>query len=259
MRYMTESIFYNRAIKNGIVFETSTAAYDNDKMVGYTLVGIGPWKNTVGAFDISTGIIKPFRGQGIVTQMFDVILKKLQSKGIHKFVLEVLQSNAPAIKAYEKTGFQKMREFDCFKLDFNKMNSLNKKTKDLVIKPIKKDQLSAFQGFLDWPPSWENSFAAVNRIPDEVVLLSAAYQGQSLGLLAYYPALNWIMCLAVYKPFRRMGIAAGLSAFLFKEIQPKVPMVKMVNVLHSDDGTICFLKQMGFEVFTNQFEMEMDF
>ncbi|RPI77519.1 MAG: GNAT family N-acetyltransferase, partial [Desulfobacteraceae bacterium] len=139
MSHLTEKVLYNRAIKNGISFDCSAAAFNNDKMVGYTLVGIGPWKNTVSAFDIGTGIIKPFRGQGIANQMFDAILKKIESKGIHKFVLEVLQNNTPAIKAYEKIGFHIGRELDCFQLEFNKKKALDKKVKDLRIHSIKKD------------------------------------------------------------------------------------------------------------------------
>jgi ribosomal protein S18 acetylase RimI-like enzyme len=259
MSNVTDIILYNRAVKNGISFESSVAAFENDRMVGYTLVGIGPWKNTVSAFDITTGIIKPFRGQGITSRMFDSILEKLVSKGIHKFVLEVLQNNMPAIKAYEKIGFYIVREFDSFQLEFNKKKTFDKNNKDLQIRPVQRDQLSSFQDFLDWPPSWENNFAAIQRIPDEVVLLSAAYENRPVGLLAYYPALNWMMCLAVDKPMRRTGIAAGLLSSLIEIIKDKVPLVKLVNVLHTDDGTIEFLNRMGFEKYTSQYEMELEF
>lgn len=259
MSNLTDKILYNRALKNGISFESSVAAFENDQMVGYTLVGIGPWKNTVSAYDISTGIIKPFRGQGIANQMFDFILKKLQSKGIHKFVLEVLQNNTPAIKTYEKVGFYIVREFDCFQLEFNKKKTFEKKVKNLQIQSVQKDQLSSFQDFLDWPPSWENSFAAIQRIPDEVVLLSAAHENRPGGLLAYYPALNWMMCLAVDKPIRRSGIATELLSSLIEKIQDKVPLIKLVNVLHTDDGTIQFISRMGFEKYTSQYEMELEF
>jgi ribosomal protein S18 acetylase RimI-like enzyme len=259
MRYMTETVFYNRAVKNGIVFDVSVAAYDNDRIVGYTLVGIGPWKSTVSAFDISTGIIKPYRGQGITNLMFDSILKKLLSKGIHKFVLEALQNNTSAVKAYEKIGFHITRELDCFQLDFNKWNPIKKNVPGLTLLPVTKNQLTPFQKFLDWPPSWENSFAALNRIPDELILLSAVQANRPCGLLAYYPGLNWIMCLAVDKAVRRTGIAIGLLSSLIEAIRGKVDTVKLPNVLHSDDNTIAFLKQMGFEIVTSQYEMEMDF
>jgi len=259
MSNLTDKILYNRAIKNGISFESSVAAYENDRMVGYTLVGIGPWKNTVSAFDITTGIIKPYRSQGLASRMFDFILKKLASKGIHKFVLEVLQNNTPAIKAYEKIGFYIVRELDCFQLEFNKKKTFYKKVNGLQIQSVQKDQLSPFQAFLDWPPSWENSFAAIQRIPDELVLLSAVHENRPGGLLAYYPGLNWIMCLAVDKSLRRTGIATDLLSSLIEKIQDKVPLVKLLNVLHTDDGTIQFLSRMGFEKYTSQYEMELEF
>lgn len=259
IRYMTETVLYNRAVKNGIVFDASAAAYQDGRMVGYTLVGIGPWKNTVSAFDIGTGIVKPHRGQGLAVRMFDSILQKLTSKGIHKFVLEVLQNNASAVKAYEKAGFHVERELDCFQLEFAKRKNQGQKAENLRIQPLKKDRLASFQEFLDWPPSWENSFAALNRIPDELTLLSAENADGPCGLLAYYPGLNWIMCLAVAKTMRRRGIAAALLDFLQQEVQSTVPQVKLVNVLHTDAGAIRFLSRMGFAKFAGQYEMELDF
>ncbi len=78
----TETAFAHRAVKNGVEFSSSVGVYHNDKMVGFTLVGLGDWNNTWCAFDAMTGIVKPHRGQGFVGKMFDYTIPKLKGRGV---------------------------------------------------------------------------------------------------------------------------------------------------------------------------------
>ncbi len=97
--------------------------------------------------------------------MLALTLPKLKGKGVKKFTLEVLKDNEPAIKAYRKAGFRIARELDCYELEFDSAGA--RRTTDITIElqPIGKSDLTAFVGSLDWQPSWENSFAAIRRIP----------------------------------------------------------------------------------------------
>ena len=88
--------------------------------------------------------------------------------------------------------------------------------------------------------------------------LAARCEGERAGLLVYYPTLNWIMCLAVDRRYRRRGIATELLRHLKKCIGGKVPMVKMIGVDHTDSGMLQFLKKAGFEVYTALYEMRLD-
>ncbi|MBN1224679.1 MAG: GNAT family N-acetyltransferase, partial [Candidatus Aminicenantes bacterium] len=109
---------------------------------------------------------------------------------------------------------------------------------------------------LDWYPSWENSFASIARIRDEILLLSARIESRIVGLLVYYPALNWIMLLVVKKSHRRQGVATSLIKHLVNRNRRGRQSVKILDIEHSDMGMTAFLRQIGFVMYVNQFEME---
>ena len=48
---------------------------------------------------------REYRGRGIATKLFEVLLAELKEKGIRKIFLEVEHDNVPAIALYEKLGF----------------------------------------------------------------------------------------------------------------------------------------------------------
>jgi ribosomal protein S18 acetylase RimI-like enzyme len=249
-----QEIFVNRAIKNGVDFESSVGLYDGDRMVGYTLIGIDTWKGAQSAYDIGTGIAKPHRGKGLARGMFEHALPRLRDLGVKTFVLEVLQQNKPAIKAYEKTGFEITRGFDCYELSWEKLRG----TETATIVPLERADLDLFETALDWRPSWENSFASIKRIPDDVSLYGAVIDGAPRGLIVYYPALNWIMSIVVEKEQRRRGVGSSLVRFLKGAVGGVEPRARLVNVQHDDSGMIRFLERIGFEQFVSQYEMELE-
>jgi ribosomal protein S18 acetylase RimI-like enzyme len=262
MRYNTEPGFAHRAVKNAVEFGSSVGAYDDGRMVGFTLVGVDDWRGTRCAFDAMTGIVKSHRGRGIAGKMFDAMLPKLRAAGVKEFWLEVLQSNAPAIKAYQRTGFRTVREFDCFQVRVDALRANGRPAAAIEVQAIERADLRLYAGCLDWQPSWENSFAAIERIPDEVLLLGARYAGKRAGALVYYPTLSWIMCLAVERPYRRRGIASALLRALkvkmVERLDNSAPLVKVIGVEHADGGMLCFLRQAGFEQYTALYEMKME-
>jgi ribosomal protein S18 acetylase RimI-like enzyme len=258
MRYNTEPGFAHRAVKNAVDFGSSVGVYDGGRMVGFTLVGVDDWRGTRCAFDAMTGIVKSHRGQGIAGQMFSTTLPKLKAAGVKEFWLEVLQSNAPAIKAYQRTGFRTVREFDCFQARLEALRADGHAAGEIEVRAVERAELSLVAGWLDWQPSWENSLAAIERIPDEVLLLGARYAGERAGLLVYYPTLSWIMCLAVARPCRRRGVASALLRALKTRLGDDARLVKVIGVEHADGGMRRFLKQAGFEVYTSLYEMKME-
>ena len=254
----SEEVFRNRALKNAVDLNSSIGVYYQDKMVGYTLVGVDYWKNAPSAFDVGTGIVKTHRGKGIAKEMFRYIIPKLRERGVKRFVLEVLQENEPAIKAYQKAGFRIVREFDCFQLVLEKARFGGDAKIPVGICSIDKSEISLFEPFLDWQPSWENSFASISRIPDRVILCGAKYEGTYVGLLVYYPALNWIMSIVVKQSFRRNGVGTFMLSRFLQEKDVKLTYMKLVNVDHGDSGMLAFLSRSGFELYTRQFEMEYE-
>jgi len=254
--YMTRDVMKNRAIKNGYDPDSSVGVFDNDKLVGFTLVGVDYHYEKPSAFDIMTGLIKEYRGKGIASEMFNFIKPRLKAIGIEYFYLEVLQENKPAILAYKKTGFEIVRSLDCFTLSLKNYLLTEQPRLPIVIKKIEKDNIDKFQLFSEWRPSWENSFTAMKRVPDDIDFYSAEYSINKLGLIVYYPCLNWIMALLVNPEYRNMGIQSALLNHLVKQLEGKVEMVKLLNIQSDDENLIAFLKQSGFELLTGQYEMK---
>jgi ribosomal protein S18 acetylase RimI-like enzyme len=261
MSQVTEEVLRNRCIKNAVELESSVGVFDGERVIGFTLVGIDSWKGVPAAFDAGSGIIKGFRGKGLAKQMFDFAVPNLKARGVKKFLLEVIQDNEQAIKAYKKSGFHVSREFDCFEWDVTKAALDEKPGLPWSVETVGQDILPAFRESLDWEPSWENSFSAVGRIPDEVWLFGAVADAKPMGILVYYPLLNWIMTLAVKKAYRRKGVATSLLTHFLKHLKQSKPereTVKLLNVDRSDAGMLAFLARRGFRLFISQYEMERD-
>ncbi len=256
MRYMTSEVTLNRALKNGIDFESSVGVYDGDMMVGFTLIGVDHWNGVLSAFDIATGLVKPYRGKGIAGELFEYATNRLKARGVKRLQLEVLQDNDAAVKAYLKAGFKVTREFDCLELDLNRAVFHRNANERIAIQSVPRDRLGEFSESLDWLPSWENSLASIQRIRDDVWVYAAQLDGDAAGILAYYPTLNWVLNVVVHRHHRLQGIGTGLVKHLVDRLWGRAPRVKMINVLSSDEVMLRFAHVIGFEVYARQYEME---
>ncbi len=257
MSYMSETSFFNRAIKNGVDFESSVGAFAGERMVGFTLVGVDDWKGGRAAFDIATGIIPPYRGRAIARSMFDFSLPRLSEKGVERFLLEVLQENESAIRSYRKAGFEVIREFDCYQLSPSDASLDRRLTLQVELEVLERERLDELAGCLDWQPSWENSFASLRRIPDDLLLFGAWHDGELIGALGYYPALGWVTTIVVDRRFRRHGVATELMRRLIERLEGRTASIKVVNVQCDDVALAAFLHRVGFVVYVRQYEMEM--
>ncbi len=254
----------NRMIKNAVDADCSVGAFDGGKLVGFSLTGIDLWDGAPAAFDAATGIVPEYRRRGLAAQMFEFARPRLAQRRVERFLLEVLQVNEPAIKAYRKAGFRITREFDCFELDMEEGSGpvggpagTAAPPAGIELRPMEKSALTALVDQMDWRPSWENSPASIARIPDEV-LAYGAWEGTRLGgAIVYYPLLNWIVSLVVRRDLRRRGIGAALLSRLRTGLPEGTPRVRLVNVLHEDRVMSAFLEAQGFRPFTSQYEMEL--
>lgn len=259
MSYLNENNLRDRWTKNNVSYESSVGAFDGDRMVGFMAVGLDDWKGRRAAFDAGTGIVREFRGFGAAPALFDLAIGGLREKGVETFVLEVIQTNKAAVRTYKKLKFRAVREFDCYQLDPGQARiEASKEPDDLIIEAVEKDLLPRFQAFADWAPSWENSFASLARIPDELRIYGARQGDRWIGFAAYYRGLGWITNIAVDPAFRRKGIGTRLLARLLRDLPAGTNIVKLVNADHGDSATAGLLDKMGFVIYARQFEMELE-
>jgi ribosomal protein S18 acetylase RimI-like enzyme len=258
MSYLNERNLDGRWTKNGVSYESSVGAFDGDRMVGFIVVGRDEWKGRPAAFDAATGIVREFRGFGVAPALFDLAFSGLRARGVERFVLEVLQENKAAVGTYKKLGFAIAREFDCYRLNVGAVRADDRDGQaGPPIEPVGRDLLCRFAALADWPPSWENSFASLARIPDELRLYGARVGTDWTGFAAYYPALGWITNIAVSRDFRRRRIGSRLLARVIADLPAGTETVKMINVERSDLATRGLLEKSGFEIYARQYEMEL--
>jgi ribosomal protein S18 acetylase RimI-like enzyme len=252
---VTERWLDVRCVKNAVDFDASVGAFDGDRMVGFTLIGIDKRQGERIAYDAATGIVPDHRGQGLARRMFDHALPGLRERGVTSFLLEVLQGNEPAIRAYTRAGFEVVRELRCFELDVEPVRAVAEPP--AAILPADRATVLGLRDEIDWLPSWENDFPAIERIPDDLVIFGAFEEGTCIGAVAYTPVLNWIMMLAVRRDRRREGIGTALVRHLAAHLPEVVPLVKLNNVDASDGGMLAFLERNGFRHKIDQFEMSL--
>jgi ribosomal protein S18 acetylase RimI-like enzyme len=244
-----------RMTKNGVDLGSSAGAFDRGQLVGFTLVGVE--EDTRCAFDAGTGILPGYRGQGLAGRMIDLIVERLRPQGIERLLLEVLHPNLAAIRAYEKSGFRKVRSLDSYRLSRDRIQPRTLRDRAYTIERADKEQVLTLSDEMDWTPSWENSLRSLMRIPDEVVVIGAFNAGRCVGTLACYPTLNWIINLTVASDHRRQGIATVLVFRLWDYIAKDRKLIKLLNVDDSDHAMAAFLEQSGFERYVSQYEMEL--
>jgi ribosomal protein S18 acetylase RimI-like enzyme len=253
--YVTEDVLRARMTKNAVDYGLSVGAFDGERMVGFTLVGVGRWQDELAAFDAGTGVVPAHRGSGLAKRMFDNAHPRFRDRGVTRFLLEVLQVNEAAIRAYRLAGFEVTRELACFRLDVQHSPPPAVIDSALSIRSIGREILAAFEDAVDWQPSWENGFAAIERIPDELLSFGAFCGEECVGVVAYTPLLGWIMTLVVRRPYRRRGIGSALVHHLVEHLPAGVASVKLLNVDRSDKGMPAFLNRQGFEHWIDQYEM----
>lgn len=256
MSSMTEPVFLNRAIKNGVKFESSVGVFDGDKLAAFSIIGFDNWREEAAAYDAGTGVIPSYRGQGILNRLYPYTFDQLKKDGIKRFIVEMPKNNATAVNDYTKIGFNITREFDCFELEMKNFQPVLASKIDLIIRPVKKDMLQYFERHLEWMPSWENSFSSIKRIQDFVILYGAYSGKQCTGILVYYPTLQWILSLVVERHYRREGIGSHLVSHCINSLPQSTTKIRVMNVLHSDLSMIYLLNNLGFKKFAEQFEME---
>lgn len=254
MSYMTLERFKRRAQLGRVDFSCSVGAFAGSKLIGFTNVGIDNYKGNLSAYDAGTGIIKEFRGQGVAGKMFDFIIPKLKQKGVEKFYLEVLQENKPAIRAYEKTGFKIDREYLCYKTEIEKLKKPNIKLPNIEIKAIAQHEVKNYGHLFQQENAWESNISAIEHATGDIINLGAFENSKCIGIISFYPTLEWIMVLGTGKGQQGKGVDSLLLNYLTEKIQGLVKLIKMGNLAPENPyNEFCLNK--GFELYAKQFEM----
>lgn len=240
--------------RRGFDPKLSFAAFDGDRIVSFTCNGIGDFYGIPTAYDTGTGTLKDYRGRGLATRIFEYSIPYLREAGIKEYLLEVLQHNTGAVSVYRKLGFEVTREFYYFRPE---NEQINREVKAIdfpySLQPIGINGYEAIPGFWDFKPSWQNSFDAINRAPEDFVCLGVFMEDKLVGYGVFEPMSGDVTQMAVDKEYRRKGI----GSLLFQKMLEanKYSSIKIVNTDVTRDSITAFLKSRDIEPTGKQFEM----
>jgi ribosomal protein S18 acetylase RimI-like enzyme len=239
--------------RRGYMPSLSFGAFENGRLVGFTLNGVGMHNGIKTAYDTGTGTIKSHRGRGLATQIFNASLPVLQQAAIQQYMLEVLLQNEPAIAIYKNVGFRISREFS---YNIQNTEGLGLMKKEMPARyQIRETTLAghAMAEMWDFTPSWQNSFDSMLRTPEDIKVVGAFIEGDLVGYGIISPASGDIPQLAVSMAHRRQGIGSHLLKRLLA--YNKSSVVKAINIDNACNHMAAFLENNGIPKTGAQYEM----
>ncbi len=259
---MELSLEFFKEINNqrGLSYELSIGAFDNGKLVGFILDGIGEWKGIPTAYDCGTGVIQAYQGKGIGGKLFEALLPILKENNIQQYLLEVIKTNEPAYKLYKGKNFEVIREFSCVGIEKANIRfdlSEADDSANLTFSEIDKPDWNHLKSFWDIIPSWQNSTDSIDRLPVKYKIIEVKLRKNVIGYGVIEPRSGGITQLAIHPEYRRRKIGTKLVQKLM-EYAPNPPHLHIVNIDMRSDAVTKFVSNLGFENSTKQFEMKLE-
>jgi len=240
--------------RRGFNAALSFAAFEADRIIAFTLNGIGNFYGKPTAYDTGTGTVIEYRGQKLAPTIFEYSIPFLKVQGIQQYLLEVLQHNAKAISVYQQLGFQVSREFNYY---MQKTCDIQPKIKDDKLRyNIRQIDIEAYPhlaAFWDFCPSWQNSLDSIKRAYSDFVCLGAFLDNELVGYSVFEPLSGDIAQIGIKPQNRRMGIASLLLDKMIKLNQNDI--IKIVNTETSCPSISAFLRASKIEASGKQYEM----
>lgn len=200
-------------------------------------------------YNAGTGVVQEYRGQGLVRRMYDHILPVLKDRKTDILMLEVLEENQIAIRAYTNLGFTISRKLLCFKGNIEP----KEKDTDVLIEEIERFEWDTFKSFWDIETSWQNSVIVLEQMRKDCLILGAYQADELVGYAIYNPTTKKVHQIAVDQKYRRKGIATKLFEVINQKVEGQP--ISINNVDDSSESSHAFLTKIGLENWISQFEM----
>ena len=249
--HLTKEVLITKISSEKIDFNISAGAFEDDQLVGFILQAEKEEAGQKIIYNGGTGVIPESRGKGLVRKMYDFIIPLLKERNADILLLEVIEGNQAAIRAYENLGFTIVRKLNCFNGNINS----EKGNTTVTIKELTAFQWDKFVSFWDIEPSWQGSVFILEDMLKDCVMLGAFRDEILVGYIIYNPASRKIYQIAVDKNYRNQGIGTRLFDGI-KEIN-NGQTIAFNNVHDTSENTYTFLeKTIGLNNWLSQFEMK---
>jgi len=225
----------------------SVAAFAENKLVAFMMHGLREIDRQLVVYNGGTGVLPEFRGHGLVGKMYHYLIPFFKENKVRQVVLEAIESNGAAIRAYEKSGFSINRKLLCFSGVIQPV-----RVSDVArIQPLSNFSWQEFQSFWDILPSWQSAAKSMDRLQPSA--LGAYIDDKLAGYILFNPGNKRIYQVAVAREYRRKGIGTQL----FQALKEEMPAEKISfnNVDAKAEDVKLFLEKQGLVNGINQVEM----
>lgn len=230
-----------------IVLEWSVGVFEKDQLIAFIMHGVRTIDGKTIVYNAGTGVLPEYRGQGLVGKMYNHIELFFKEKQVKQMVLEVIEGNQSAIRAYEKNGFIINRKLLCFSGKLKVKSHLN----TVSIKPLQEFLWNDFQSFWDISPSWQSAVPSMNTAKPSV--FGAFIETELVGYILFNPNNKRIYQIAVSPQHRRKGIATQLLETAQRQLTDQE--IQINNMDEAAENLKLFLEKQGVTNDINQFEM----
>ncbi|OKL39157.1 GNAT family N-acetyltransferase [Pontibacter flavimaris] len=253
---LSEEQLKDKVEREGILPGFSVGAFVGGQMVGFILTGLGEWQGRPTAYNAGTGVVPLHRGHSLTQQMYDFLLPKLRESGVEQCILEVIQGNMPAIRAYKKVGFKITRSLSCFRAAKQDLLLGAEPSEQVTISATTQPDWETYSSFWEVGPSWQNDINAIKRSKGQAQTLEArSVQQEVVGYISFFRKNGAVAQLAVGKGWRGKGIGTALLREAVKQVE--APSIMFINIEDTGQSMLSYLKGRHLGLLLRQYEMLM--
>ncbi|MFK9090535.1 GNAT family N-acetyltransferase [Bacillus salipaludis] len=103
---MTPELFFNRMVNEGLSYNHSIVAFDQEKPIAIVVNGIRMIDGKKTAWNGGTGIAIDYRGKGVSNLFMEEVFNMYHEENIEKETLEAIKENERAISLYKRFGYE---------------------------------------------------------------------------------------------------------------------------------------------------------
>lgn len=236
---------------NGFRSDASVGAFDGRHLVGFLFCAPRRYLGKDTLYDCGTGVLPSYRGRGIAGEMLTYLRETVPAE---RLVLEVIQSNAPAVQLYKGQGFGVLRELDCLYADAGMLRAEAKMPVTLLDR-MPDIFLAQARALWNYAPSWQNGMASVLQQEKTCLTAVIADGAYLIGYATMQRASGSVAQIAVRPEYR--GIGVGQTLIYALSTQAKSNRMYCINVDMRDGVSLGALSSWGFVSYVKQYEMAL--
>lgn len=228
--------------RRGYAAEASFGAFDrgSGELVGFVLTCLGEGR----AYNSGTGVVPAHRRGGLARRLVEEVIAHVGGRA-GSYVLEVIETNAPAAALYRALGFVERRRLQVWTYAAP-AGAPAAAAAAAAVPELAAPELAAIAADADAELPWQSSLASLRRASDPYVAL-----GDDRGAAIVFPGSGDLPLLTVRRDARRRG--HGTRLFAAAAARAGRPIRTMVD--DADAGIAAFLEAAGAARLVRQLEM----